>query len=438
MNADERTRLVAQRKEATERRVRLWCKDTWREFPVFRVPVEALLLNVDNRRFAAERRLHEEQLGHSLDPENSSDDEQSVVSILLDSNHEVDGNRIKGKPSKDSESLKADWLNRKQETPFWIRPDGTVRNGNRRLAMITRLRSELGAEGNEWVEVIVLDPNDVNEADLFEMEQREQLTENLKVRYTDINLLLALRDAAIGKQIDWADSESIESVAGQLQHAAGGDKAYALIQLYAIKYMDAYLEDSNRPGQYQMLLKQVERFRDVGKNMARMDADYPDAATDMLRLAFAAIRAGNRHGDIRALRKMLIEDRPRYDALLAAVAKEEKEWEVGADNQLANPELSTVDVEADEDSEGDEPPGPVVPSYPVQRVNERIKNAIDGFVAANTLNVRSALYQVWSRLESLSDSKIQQALQDDPDGDVKDLLSRIRTWAKDVGPDVKA
>ena len=94
----------------------------------------------------------------------------------------MDGSRVRGNPSKNYESLRSDWLKRKQETPFWIRPDGTVRNGNRRLAVIHRLRADVGVEGNDWVEVVILDPKDINEDDLFEMEQREQLTENLKVR----------------------------------------------------------------------------------------------------------------------------------------------------------------------------------------------------------------------------------------------------------------
>lgn len=436
MTAEERRKLLEERKETTGRRVRLWCKDIWKEFEVFRVPVDGLLLNADNRRFAAERKLHEDTLGHSLDPENSPDDEESIVSILLDSNQQVDGNRVKGKPSKDTESLRADWLARKQETPFWIRPDGTVRNGNRRLALLHRLRTDAGVEGNEWVEVVILDPKEINENDLFEMEQREQLTENLKVRYTDINLLLALRDAAQARQVDWADPQSIERVAGELQQAAGGDKAYALIQLYAIKYMDAYLADSNRPGQYQMVLRQVERFRDVGKNMFRMEADYPDESADMMRLAFAAIRAGNRHGDIRALRKMFIEDRPRYEALLKLIEKEEEDWEK-TDTQLANPDLTTTDTDEEDEADTEEPPGPVVPKYPVQRVNERIKNAIDGFVAANTLNVKSALYQAWSRLETLDNAKVLQAVADDTEGDVKLLLEQILSWAKDTEAGLK-
>ena len=52
--------------------------------PVVRVPVSALVLNIDNRRFAVERQFFEQQLGHSLDPENSEQDALSVEAILLD------------------------------------------------------------------------------------------------------------------------------------------------------------------------------------------------------------------------------------------------------------------------------------------------------------------------------------------------------------------
>src|SRR6266568_5383236 len=120
------------------RPVRLWCHDDWRDFPVFSVPVDALVLNIDNRRFAAERRLIEEKLGHQLDPENSPNDELSVISVLLDSNWIADGDVMKGTSSKAAAALRNDWNKRGQETPFWIRPDGTVRNGNRRLALLKR------------------------------------------------------------------------------------------------------------------------------------------------------------------------------------------------------------------------------------------------------------------------------------------------------------
>src|SRR5262249_39728047 len=142
--------------EKTDRTVRLWCKNQWKIFSVIRVEVEALLLNPDNRRFSAEKLLLENKIGHSLDPESSPDDERSVISILLDSSLDVDGNKVVGTPSTDYEALQKDWLDRGQENPFWVRPDGTVRNGNRRLATIKRLRDNSPGDVHGWVDAIVL------------------------------------------------------------------------------------------------------------------------------------------------------------------------------------------------------------------------------------------------------------------------------------------
>lgn len=434
MLADERRRLIQEKKLATKRVERLWSKDQWRDFPVYRVPVDALLLNVDNRRFAAERKLVEEQLGHTLDPENSPNDEMSTVSILLDTGYSADGDVVKGKPSKDYEALKADWLRRQQERPFWIRPDGTVRNGNRRLAMLKRMRTEGGIEGTEWVDAIILESEDIREDDLFDMEQREQLTEDFKVRYTDINLLLALRDAANARGIDWSDAEAIDRVAGELQHVAGkgGDKTYAAIQLRAVKYMDAYLDDSNASGQYQKLLRQVERFRDVGKVMQAMEA-YPDKATDMLRVAFAVIRAGLPHGDIRALRRMFVEDRELFGKLLAEIEGEERAWESAPGSQLADPALTTETAEDDE-AGAEDPPGPVVPNYPIGRVKGRIKNAIDALNASANADVLSNLQQIANRIAALSQNPdgLDDALEGESGAVVRQALRQIIDWSDGV------
>ena len=437
MNATQRRQAIEKRSEsADDRRVRLWCKDRWREFPVMWVPVDALLLNVDNRRFAAERTLMESKLGHPLDPENSEDDEISVISILLDAGHDVDGNLVKGTPSKDYEGLKTDWLRRKQASPFWIRPDGSVRNGNRRLAMLKRLRND-GITGTEWVEAVVLNPghpDNIDEHDLFEMEQREQLTEDFKVRYTDMNLLLTLRQAAIDSGIDWFDPDSMKKVAGQLQEVAGGNQAYATIQLRAIKYMDAYLEDANAAGQYHKLLRQVERFRDIGKIMSQIEEDYQDDSADMLQLMFAAVRAGNPHGDIRAVRKMFLEERGRYESLQRQVAQDEKEWEQTGARGIGDPDLSSESDESEFEDEESEQETPIqTPGYPQQQVRRRIKNAIDGFQAGQ-LEVVDTLEQVLSRLRILSNAseRLVETLSGPQGSEAKDMIKGIIEWADDA------
>ncbi len=434
MTPDERSHLIDARKQPTGRKERLWVRDVWREFDIWQVPVEALLLNVDNRRFAAERTLIEERLGHELDPENNPDDEAAIEVILLDVGYDVDGDRVTGgHADKDYEALRSDWLRRRQESPLWIRPDGIVRNGNRRLSMLKRLQREEGLSGFEYVDAVLLERAEIDEVALFDMEQREQLTENLKVRYTDINLLLAIRAAAEVRAIDWYEVADIERVAGELKDIIGNDQAYAIVQLNAIKYMDAYLEDSNQASQYHKLIGQIERFRDVGRAMVRIEADYPDDAPDMLRLLFAAIRAGLPHGKIRDLRRMFREDRARYQQLLGEVDEVEQDWQAnGNPEQLADPDLAAVTD--DIDSEGDEeaePPGPNVPNYPATDVADAVDNALDGFQASQTDDVIKTLRQVRNRLEVLTDERNQltQALLAEQGPQVREALQSIIDWA---------
>lgn len=435
MNADERARMIETRKQPANRPPeRLWVRDGWRPFDAWQVPVEALALNVDNRRFAAERTWAEEKLGRPLDPENQPDDERIVEGILLDTDLDFDGDRLVGKPSKDYDALKKDWQRRHQESPLWIRPDGTVRNGNRRLAMLKRLQREEGIEGFEYVDVVILDPDEIDEVALFDMEQREQLTENLKVRYTDINLLLAIRDAAISRGIDWFDPDSVDRVAGELQHVIGNNKAYAIVQLNAIRYMDAFLDDSGDGGKYHKLIRQIERFRDVGKAMTKLEADYEDDVPDMLRVLFAAIRAGAPHGKIRVLRNIFLHDRARYEQLLAQVDGIEDTWEqAGGGATLAEPDVVDIAaaVEDDEDELDDDTPGPNVPNYPRDDVRDAIDNAIDGFEASMTDDVAKTLRQILNRLEIVSSQgeKLSQALSGEHSETVRDVLAAIVAWA---------
>ena len=429
MNADERTKRIAKRiaehGEETDRTVRLWSKDQWKDFRVMRVEVETLLLNPDNRRFSAEKLLMENKLGHSLDPESSPNDERSVISILLDSSLDVDGDKVVGKPSPDCEALEGDWLDRGQESPLWIRPDGTVRNGNRRLAMIKRLQDGSPGDVHRWVAAIVLGP-DIDENDLFQMEQREQLTEDFKVRYTDVNLLLSLREAAELVEIVWADNADIERVAGALQWLTNGDKQYAIKQLRAIKYMDAYLLDSGATGQYHKLLRQVERFRDVGWVMGKMD-DYPDSQQDMLRLCFAAVRASNPHGHIRKLWNIFRDDRERYHKMIAGVEEDEAEWEDAQNNDLPEPDIS---AEADDDDD-EEPPVPTSANYPKEQVKTRVENAVDGYLARDRGPVQ-ILEQALDRLTSLTapTDRIAAALESDDTDRVRRQLKAIYAWSE--------
>ena len=294
---EARKRPVIQ--DGTEIQHKIWIRDAWAYRPVYDVPIERLVLNVENKRFSSERELVEHKLGRPLDPSNNPADEESIVAILCDSSLDVDLERgvAVGHPSKDFSALHDDWVTRGQAEPLWIRPDGTVRNGNRRLAMLKRRRLE-GAD-THWVQAIILDGDDVDESELFRMEQREQLTENFKKRYQDVNALLALRDAAELEGVDWDDPDSMAQAATTLQHYAGrDDPAYASKQLYAVRALDKYLDYINAPGRYSLATKQVEVFREVGLCMSSFE-DEPDQQFEIVQAAFAFVQAGCKYGEIR-------------------------------------------------------------------------------------------------------------------------------------------
>ena len=412
---------------------RLWVLGQWKNIPVFRVPVSALILNIDNRRFSAERQLFEQQLGHSFDPENSEDDALSVEAILLDRDLDIDGDRVVGKPGKDFLALRQDWQRRKQETPFWILADGTVRNGNRRLAMLRRLQREAGAEGYEYVEAVVLDDLGINELAIFEMEQREQLTEDYKVRYTDINLLLAIKAAAEDKGIDWYDPESILTVASELQHVMRNNPGYAVVQLYAIKYMDAYLEDLDEAGRYDKLIGQIERFRDVGRIMRTVEADDPERAPAMLDALFAAVSAGLTYLEIRRIRRLFNDDRGEFDKVVERIRDAEDQGAQSTEKQsLSEPEI--VNNEADDPDATDgtpDPPGPAVTNYPKNEVRGILDDAIDRHESAQIKDVLKVVKEINNRLDALISAnadRLGPALAIDEKSVLREAVDAMSVW----------
>ncbi|MYS22586.1 hypothetical protein GA0115240_142323 [Streptomyces sp. DvalAA-14] len=432
-SSEERKYIIEQQKKFAGHSVRIWVQDGWRDFEVYRVPVDALLLNADNRRFRAERMWAEEHLGRQLDPENNPADEISIASLLLDVSHRVEGDQVVGKPSGSYESLRNDWIRRKQESPLWIRPDGTVRNGNRRLSMVKRLQREIGSTGLEWVQTIILPIGEIDEPSLLEMEQREQLTENFKVRYNDIDYLLALREAAENRDVDWFDRESIESVAGELQSMVEKSKGEVVRDLFAVKYMDIFLEDSEQAGQYHRLLKTLERFRDIGRMMMQVEEQYPQEAAQILQTLFAAVRANKGHLDIRAIRAMFKSDRPRFDKLASTVADAEAGWDVTAGPSLSSPGSSApIDTGGEEEIEtDDEGPGPDVANYPKGAVGSAIELAIDGFSASQQDDVAQVLQEVCNRLDVLTErDRLSIALSTDEGSLVREKLNKIFQWVE--------
>ena len=213
-----------------------------------------------------------------------------------------------------------------------------------------------------------------------------------------------------------------------LQWLTNGDHKYALKQLRAVKYMDDYLLDSGAEGQYHKLFRQVERFRDVGWVMGKMD-DYPESQQDMLRLCFAAVRASNPHAHIRKLWNIFRDDRDRYHNLIVGLDHDEAEWEQAQNDDLPEPDLSAEPDDDDDDDEG--PPVPTSANYPKSKVRTRIENAVDGYLAKDRGPVQ-ILEQALDRLTSLTapEDRIRAALESDDSERIRELLRRIYAWSE--------
>ena len=218
-------------------------------FAVYKVRADALHLNAHNRRFRAEREEVERELGRDLDHERP-EDQSALISLVLDKEPRLnERGQVVGKRNADTDALREDWLRqRHQETPLWIQPDGMIVNGNRRWAMLRRLHEDEAFDRFEYVDVIVLGP-EIDGRELFRLEASEQLTEGLKVRYGDVNLLLTLREVGLAEleKIDWHSPRDVERVAELIKHLVRNSKRRAVIQLTAVFYMGEYLSGSSTP-----------------------------------------------------------------------------------------------------------------------------------------------------------------------------------------------
>jgi hypothetical protein len=431
MNKDERVTELSAKLEDTDRTDRIWTKGEFKDLLIKRAPTELLYLNDDNRRFRAEAQGAVAQLGRAMDPMSNADDEESIMSLLLDRDPHVEGDKVAGRPSKDSLALKVDWEKRGQERPFWIRPDGLVLNGNRRLAMIKRAQAELGAEFSPWVDVVVFGEEDYDDDVIFDLEATEQLTEGLKVRYSDINVLLTLRDAADRAGIDWADPESIGKAASLIQHLVNNNPSYAEIQLNAVKYMDLYLQDLGCPDEYHRLQRTVERFREVGKTMSAVAADDESREDLMLRVMFAAIQSNISSYDIRAIRQMWRNQPAEFDRLHGYVEELEDEAEPEPEEE---PDESVV-FDDEEDDSNEEGEAPSAPNYPKQAVKRALDNAVQSVNDARKRDKRSHVLNAASRLAHISTEDLKDHLGEGAEGRaLREALETIVEWVDEMRP----
>jgi hypothetical protein len=430
VEADQNTVEGLRLQREGDRIERLWARGRWTQFAVYRVRANALHLNAHNRRFRAEREAIERRLGRALDPD-AFEDQSALIALVLDKEPRLnERGEVVGKRNPDTDALREDWLRREQESPFWIQSDGLIVNGNRRWAMLRRLQSEEAFERFEYVDVIVL--AEIDERELFRLEASEQLTEGLKVRYGDVNLLLTLREAAELEQVDWHSPSDVERVAEAIKHLVRNDKRRAVIQLKAVFFMDEYLKAIGAEGEFHRLERRVERFRDVANNMMRARSLDRSRESKMLTLSFAAVRADNPHGDVRELRKML-EDQPElFDELYESVVQSLDT--IGGILPEPDPAATEPDWTVDEgDQERDEDEDEDVEGVPDAGTYHAVRDLIrlHGAAAAAARKAPGEPIRVAAaHLAKTSPGTVADALAADSDGSVRAAVETIVAWAR--------
>ena len=149
------------------------------DLPVYRLPIDYLFYNLKNGRFAAEYKELVIREGGELEvekPENA----KKIKNLLLN----LDKNS--------TEVTKQDIEKRGQWNDGLITDDGYVIDGNRRMAILTKL-SESGEDKWNYINVARLPPN-VDPKDLWKIEAGVQLGKEEILRYGPINELLKFKE----------------------------------------------------------------------------------------------------------------------------------------------------------------------------------------------------------------------------------------------------
>jgi hypothetical protein len=148
--------------------------------PVYRLPLNYLLYNAGNGRFAKEYLKLQKEMKHELDPL-IPEHADRIEKMLLEQN-----------PGK------TDWLENNlrdegQQEYGIITHDGYVINGNRRLSVLKSRLSGKGNDEHEYMKVARL-PKNIDEIDVIKIELEKQMAREQKLDYGPINNLLKIKN----------------------------------------------------------------------------------------------------------------------------------------------------------------------------------------------------------------------------------------------------
>lgn len=267
------------------------------DVPVFRLPLSLIYYNIKNGRFAAEYKDLVDREQRPLDP-SSPEDAEKIENLLLDQ----DANQTK--------ILTEDLKRFGQKDPGIITWDGFVINGNRRMAILSRL-SKGGKDEWAYLNVARL-PKNVNEKDLWKIEAGIQLSRQEKLDYGPINTLLKFKE---GKQAGLSEAQIASSLYG------GYTEDFIKESLKRLELIELWLEYVGETGNYKKAEKERihEHFIDLQDILADLKEDglSADELEKIQSIAFELIRQKIPHLDIRKIKKLMGQERAKSNFFTA-------------------------------------------------------------------------------------------------------------------------
>ena len=260
-------------------------------FDIYRVPLDLLLFNHLNDRFASRRREFISETGSDL----KADDLESqkvIMDFIWESN-----------PKRNEETLK-DILKNKQQKYGVITRDGRIIDGNRRVRILKQIYNSkegtypnVDKENFKYFETIIL-PDDIDDKDIQLLETRLQMGEDEKVDYNAIEKYLKIdKLKTLGMEY--------EDIAGLISSVKSGKNAEEMHGIY--KLMCEYLKYIGEEERFSLIDKMEDHFIKLYKTLSYYEKGTYNVSwnpddndiLDLKTVAFNYIRVGYEGKDFR-------------------------------------------------------------------------------------------------------------------------------------------
>lgn len=263
------------------------------EFNVFKIPINYLVYNHLNDRFASKSREFEIETGTTL---NLDSDEHLILieKFIWDSNI-----------SSNQETIR-DLAKNGQLKYGIVTEDGRIIDGNRRASLIRKLYysdskdfPNLNKENFRYFLAVVL-PGNISDDEMLVLETKIQMGEDDKVDYNPIEKYLK-----INKLIQ--SGKTYDEIASMIKSVKNGKEALEMHNIY--KLMVKYLEYIDAPNHFSLIGKYEDHFIKLNKTIeyfknGSYSANWRPREADYIQfeqVAFHYIRKGHEGKDFRNL-----------------------------------------------------------------------------------------------------------------------------------------